>query len=181
MYPERWKDPEDRSRRDRLVVAMGEWVHSLAPWDTYATMTFARQYSVDGVAKRVGKFMAQKLPGVSYFAAEELNPDYGGNNPGAHAHVLMVDLQVKRKQVWAEWFKSHGNSRILPIVERQTSVLIVAENGYPCEPYAASVPDRGMTVADYCAKYVCKGGTWWHWGLTPWRKGAVAEELVLDA
>jgi hypothetical protein len=179
MYPSRWKDPVERSKRDALVVEMGNWVRSLATWEDYATLTFAKEYSVDGVAKRVEKFMASRLPGCSYFYAVEANPDFFGNNPGAHSHMLLNGLKVQRKQVWAEWFELYGINRILPIVGRRETVMVVAEDGVPCVPYPRDNYDGGMTVADYCAKYVCKNGAWWNVHLQPWLMNREPAALVL--
>jgi hypothetical protein len=151
---------------------MTAWVGSLAGWSDYATLTFAKVYSVDSAAKAYERFMRKRLPGVSYFYAVELNPDLAGNHPGSHVHALWADLGVKRRAVWAEWFKLHGINRILPIVPHgsQAGARLAELLGADLHPSANS---GQMTVAAYCAKYVCKRGAWWNVRLTPWRASAV--------
>ena len=179
MYPSRWKESGDRSIRDKQVVAMANWVQSMGPWDTYATFTFARECSVDRAWPKFARFMKAKLPGVSYFGAVEKNPDVMGTNPGSHVHALLGDLGVRRKQVWEEWFKLYGINRVLPIVERHQTVMCVAVNGQPCAPFPMPHHDAGMTVADYCSKYVCKDGAWWDVKVSPWRIRSEEKDLAL--
>jgi hypothetical protein len=186
MYPSRWKKPEDRSGRDRLVIEMGNWVNGLAPWKDYATLTFSKECSVFGASRKYERFMRSRLPGVSHFYAIEENPNYMGSNPGSHVHALWVDLGVKRKQVWQEWFKQYGIGRILPIEQRETLVPMRRRSytdgvaGEWSEPFLDKATDGGMTVADYCAKYVCKDGAWWNAIVQRGRSRAPGGALVLN-
>src|ERR1039457_825664 len=101
-----------------------------------------------------------------------------GTNPGSHVHALLGDLGVRRKPVWEEWFKLYGINRVLPIVERHQTVMCVAVNGQPCAPFPMPHHDAGMTVADYCSKYVCKDGAWWDVKVSPWRIRSEEKDLA---
>ena len=126
-------EPNLRLKAAQLHVEMGDWVHSLAPWQVIAHMTFAWEASVWSAQRCYEKFMKREMWGVSYFYALEQNP----GRDGYHVHALWVDCKNKsRRDVWRTWFERYGRNRIEPVNSRDD-------------------------VADYCAKYVTKEGAWW--------------------
>jgi len=127
-------EPQNRVRAARLNVEMGDWVHSLAPWQVDSHMTFSWEASIHSAQRCYEKFMWTELRGVSYFYALEQNPA----RDGYHAHALWCDcLNMSRRDIWQVWFKRYGRARIEPVNNRDD-------------------------VADYCAKYVTKEGSWWN-------------------
>jgi len=112
-------EPEARIRTAQVNIEMGDWVHSLAPWQVISHMTFAWEASIWSAQRCYEKFMRTEMRGVSYFYALEQNP----GRDGYHVHAL--------------WFHRYGRARIEPV----------------------NNPDD---VADYCAKYVTKEGSWWN-------------------
>ena len=183
MYSNRKGGIEHDNERDRLLTAMGDFVHGLAPWDTYGTFTFEKERSIEHGWKYFHRTMTRDFPGVSFFGAVERNPDTLGLNPGCHIHALLVDLPCKRSVMWADWKKRWGNSRILPIVPREHKVEVVtkaAGEEFWSDPHYIKISDEGITVADYCAKYVCKASAWWDFRLTSWRRPSTEQaNLVL--
>jgi hypothetical protein len=67
-------EPEMRLKAAQLNMEMGDWVHSLAPWQVISHLTFAREASFDSARRCYEKFMRTEMRGVSYFYALELNP-----------------------------------------------------------------------------------------------------------
>ena len=67
---------------------MGDWVHSLAPWQVISHMTFRWEASIWSAQRCYEKFMRTEMRGVSYFYALEQNP----GRDGFHAHALPVVL-----------------------------------------------------------------------------------------
>jgi hypothetical protein len=127
-------EPEDRLKLAASHIEMGDWVNMLAPWQVIAHMTFAWEASIWSAQRCYEKFMKRELWGVSYFYALEPNP----GRDGYHVHALWCDCQSKsRKEIWRTWFERYGRARIEPINSRDD-------------------------VADYCAKYVTKGDSWWN-------------------
>lgn len=127
-------EPDLRVKPAQLNVAMGDWVHSLAPWQVISHLTFAWEASAASAQRCYEKFMRSELRGVSYFYALEQNP----GRDGFHVHALWVDCKnLKRSEIWREWFHRYGRARIEPVNNRDD-------------------------VADYCAKYVTKEGAWWN-------------------
>jgi hypothetical protein len=56
----------------------------------------------------------------------------------AAVHALWCDCKSKsRRETWQKWFERYGRNRIEPVNNRDD-------------------------VADYCAKYVTKEGSWWN-------------------
>ena len=134
MNKARKLEPEDRLKVAALNVQMGDWVHSLAPWQVISHMTFSWEASIESAQRCYEKFMRTEMRGVSYFYALEQNP----NRDGFHVHALWCDcLNKSRREVWQSWFKRYGRARIEPINNRDD-------------------------VADYCAKYVSKERSWWN-------------------
>jgi len=126
-------EPNLRVKAAQLNVEMGDWVHSLTPWQVISHMTFAWEASVWSAQRCYEKFMRSELRGVSYFYALEQNP----GRDGFHVHALWVDCKnLKRSDIWRTWFARYGRARIEPVNKRDD-------------------------VADYCAKYVTKEGAWW--------------------
>jgi len=116
------------------IEELVEWLHSLAPWDTFATMTFAERVNLHAARLHWKHFMSDaRFDGTSYFAAFEPNP----GRPGWHIHALLCHLRVKRREMWQQWFSAFGRNRIEPV---------------NCK----------LDVLSYCAKYVtkCPDG-WW--------------------
>jgi hypothetical protein len=129
----RWIEPADRLKAAELRVAMGDWVHSLAPWQVISHMTFAWEASIWSAQRCYEKFMRTEMRGVSFFYALEQNP----GRDGFHVHALWVDcLNMRRTEVWDKWFHRYGRARIEPVNSRQD-------------------------VSDYVAKYVTKENAWW--------------------
>jgi hypothetical protein len=127
-------EPADRLRAAQLAVEMGDWVHSLTPWQVIAHMTFSWEASIDSAQRCYEKFMRTEMRGVSYFYALERNPERNGY----HVHALWCDcLNKSRREIWQTWFARYGRARIEPVNNRDD-------------------------VADYCAKYVTKEGSWWN-------------------
>jgi hypothetical protein len=119
---------------------MSVWVSSLAPWSVIAHHTFRWEASLWSARRCYERFMKKELPELGYFYALEHNP----SREGFHCHALWTDnvqehagVEVQRSQIWARWFKRYGRNKIEPV---------------------RSVAD----VADYCAKYVTKEGSWWN-------------------
>jgi hypothetical protein len=113
---------------------MGDWVHSLAPWQVISHLTFSWEASIWSAQRCYEKFMRNEMRGVSYFYALEENP----GRDGYHAHALWCDCKSKsRAMVWKNWFERYGRNRIEPVNSRDD-------------------------VSDYCAKYICKEGAWWN-------------------
>lgn len=104
------------------------WVRELADWKVMATLTFRWESSVWSAMRAYKKFMAKRLPGVSYYAVTERNP----SRDGYHLHALWADCKtVSRKDQWAAWFEKFGRARIEPVRD---------END----------------VSGYASKYLCK-------------------------
>jgi hypothetical protein len=152
MNQARYLEPVDRVKAAQLNVEMGDWVHSLAPWQVIAHLTFAWEASVWSASRCYEKFMRSELRGVSYFYALEQNPGRDGH----HVHALWVDCKnLKRSDIWREWFARYGRNRIEPV---------------------RSPGD----VADYCAKYVTKEGAWWNVKLLSHRHPEQARHFTLS-
>lgn len=113
-------------------MARADWVLSLAPWNVIAHLTFRWEVSLDGARRGYERFMKRALPQVSYFYAEERNPQ----RDGYHVHALWHG-NIFRREAWASWFERFGRARIEPIKSRADGV-------------------------DYCAKYVIKEEAWWN-------------------
>lgn len=130
-----------------------EWIHTLAPWEVMATFTFRWQSSLDSTRRIFEKFMARKLPQISYFYSVEGNPC----RDGFHVHSLWGDSRgVFRKDVWADWFQRYGRARIEPV---------------------RSVRDS----EDYASKYLCKPNAWWNVKLQWHRREALkGKETVIE-
>ena len=127
-------EPDLRMKAAQLNVEMGDWMHSLAPWQVISHMTFAWEASVWSAQRCYEKFMRKEMWGVSYFYALEQNP----GRDGFHVHALWCDCKNKsRRATWRAWFERYGRARIEPVNNRDD-------------------------VADYYAKYVTKEGAWWN-------------------
>jgi len=127
-------EPDLRFKAAQLNIEMGDWVHSLAPWQVIAHLTFSWEASIASAMRCYEKFMRTKMRGVSYFYALEQNP----GRDGYHVHALWCDCKSKSRQhTWRTWFERYGRNRIEPVNNQDD-------------------------VADYCAKYVCKEGAWWN-------------------
>lgn len=134
---------EGLSQRSLDKLQMADWVHSLAPWEVISHLTWRDRVDSRGDPRGIGlmsaaksyeKFMAKKLPQVSYFYAVEQNP----SREGHHVHALWADCKsVFRRDAWAAWFKDRGRARIEPV-------------------------RNAGDVEDYCSKYVTKAGAWWN-------------------
>jgi len=146
-------EPADRLKVAQLNVAMGDWVHSLAPWQAISHMTFSWEASIQSAQRCYEKFMRSELWGVSYFYALEQNP----SRDGFHVHALWCDcLNRSRRQIWQDWFDRYGRARIEPVNNRDD-------------------------VADYCAKYVTKENSWWNVKLMGSRHPSMADfKLTAD-
>jgi hypothetical protein len=130
-------EPDLRFKAAQLNVEMGDWVHSLAPWQVIAHLTFKWEASLDSARRCYEKFMRSDMRGVSYFYAIEPNPGRDGN----HVHALWCDCKnMRRTEIWDKWFHRYGRARIEPVNSRDD-------------------------VADYCAKYVTKENSWWNLNL----------------
>ena len=152
MNKARYLEPVDRVKAAQLNVEMGVWVHSLAPWQVISHLTFAWEASVWSASRCYEKFMRSELRGVSHFYALEQNP----GRDGYHVHALWVDCKnLKRSDIWREWFARYGRNRIEPV---------------------RSPGD----VADYCAKYVTKEGAWWNVKLLSHRHPEQATHFTLS-
>lgn len=121
--------------------AIAEWVHGLAPWQVFSTLTFEGEFTRDAAARAYERFMRKALPKVTYFYSIERNP----SREGHHVHAMWADAEtVPRKHVWKEWKNRHGRNRIEPVKSKDD-------------------------VSGYCAKYVTKEGAWWNFKLQPHR------------
>jgi len=149
----RYIEPADRVKAAELVVAMGDWVHSLAPWQVIVHLTFAWEASVWSAERCYLKFMKREMWGVSNFYALEENP----GRDGFHFHALWCDcLNKSRRDLWQKWFDRYGRNRIEPVNSRDD-------------------------VSDYCAKYVTKEGAWWGVKLVGQRHPAFKDfKLVIE-
>lgn len=151
MNSARKVEPDMRIQAAQLSIAMGDWVHSLAPWEVISHMTFAWEASLYSARRCYEKFMKRELWGVSYFYALEQNP----SRDGYHVHALWCDCKGRsRKLIWREWFGCYGRARIEPI---------------------NSLND----VSDYCAKYVTKETAWWDVKLFSHRRGQDSTDFKL--
>jgi len=90
----RYIEPADRVKAVELAVAMGDWVHSLAPWQVIAHMTFAWEASVWSAERCYLKFMKREMWGVSNFYVLEQNP----RRDGFHVHTLWCDCLNKSRR-----------------------------------------------------------------------------------
>jgi len=145
-------EPEMRLKVAQLHVEMGDWVHSLAPWQVISHLTFAWEASIWSGARCYEKFMRSELRGVSYFYALEQNP----GRDGYHVHALWVDCKnMRRSDIWRTWFGRYGRARIEPVNSRDD-------------------------VADYCAKYVTKENSWWNVKLLSHRHPQFATNFILS-
>jgi hypothetical protein len=145
-------EPEMRLKVAQLHVEMGDWVHSLAPWQVISHLTFRWEASIWSASRCYEKFMRTELRGVSYFYALEPNP----GRDGYHAHALWVDCKnLRRSDIWRTWFKRYGRNRIEPVNSRDD-------------------------VSDYCAKYVTKEGSWWNVKLLSHRHPQFATNFMLS-
>jgi hypothetical protein len=146
-------EPEMRLKAAQLNVEMGDWVHSLAPWQVISHLTFAWEASFDSGRRCYEKFMRTEMRGVSYFYALEQNP----GRDGCHAHALWCDCKnMRRTEIWDKWFHRYGRARIEPVNSRDD-------------------------VADYCAKYVAKENAWWNVKLLNQRHPANVDfKLVIE-
>jgi len=70
-------DAQMRFQATRLSIEMGDWVHSLAPWQVISHMTFAWEASVWSAQRCYEKFMKRELWGVSYFHLRSREPGVG--------------------------------------------------------------------------------------------------------
>jgi hypothetical protein len=149
---------EDRTANEALLVETALWLHKLAPWEDFATLTFVAQYSVEAATKAYLRFMGDQLPHVSHFYAIEPNPSRDGH----HVHAIWTDPVVKRKQCWSEWFTKYGRARIEPIgwrVGRGNCVMSDAEGWIRGRGLGSG--DALLNVADYVSKYLIKDRSWW--------------------
>lgn len=126
--------PDATVKEQLQTLELAEWVHGLAPWEVFSTLTFRWEASQDSARRCYEKYMRKNLPWVSYFYSIEANPSRDGN----HVHALWADTQnASRRDAWGKWFKANGRARIEPV--------------------------RGKgDVAGYCAKYCTKHGVWWN-------------------
>jgi hypothetical protein len=148
----RYVVPADRLKAAEMCVAMGDWVHSLAPWQVISHLTFAWEASIWSAQRCYEKFMRIEMRGVSYFYALEENP----GRDGFHVHALWCDCKnIRRTEIWEKWFHRYGRARIEPVNSRDD-------------------------VADYCAKYVTKEGSWWNVKLLSHRHPSFKEFKLKD-
>jgi hypothetical protein len=127
-------EPHARLKAAQMNMAVGDWVHGIAPWQVISHLTFKWEASMPSAMRCYEKFMRTEMWGVSYFYALEENP---GRN-GFHVHALWCDCKSKsRRSIWQKWFDRYGRGRIEPVNNRDD-------------------------VADYCAKYVTKENSWWN-------------------
>lgn len=160
MRSTEYREPEEWTQREKIVGAMAVFVQGLVPkWEDYGTFTFAAPYSQNAAVKAWERFMRTRLPGVRYFYAIEDNP----SRQGTHVHALTRGLGIiRRKDVWKEWFELYGRNRITPILSRLIPVRTTSD-GY--EWRTDLIPDDGITVPAYVAKYVVKEGAWWNFSV----------------
>ena len=59
-------EPDLRFKSAQLNIEMGDWVHSLAPWQVISHLTFAWQASIWSARRCYEKFMRTEMRGVSY-------------------------------------------------------------------------------------------------------------------
>jgi len=110
------------------------WIQGLANWEVMSTGTFRWHASGESARRIFEKWMARKLPQVSYYYAVERNP----SRDGYHVHSLWSDCRgVFRKDAWCDWFGRYGRARIEPV-------------------------RRVEDVSDYASKYLCKEDGWWN-------------------
>ena len=67
MNSARYVEPDLQLKAAQMQVAMGDWGHSLAPWQVISHLTFAWEVSIWSAARCYEKFMRTELRGVSYF------------------------------------------------------------------------------------------------------------------
>jgi hypothetical protein len=145
-------EPEMRLKAAQLHVEMGDWMHSLAPWQVISHLTLRWEASIWSAARCYEKFMRTELRGVSHFCALEANP----GRDGFHPHAVWCDcLSESRRHLWRKWFEQYGRNRIEPVNSRDD-------------------------VSDYCAKYVTKAGAWWNVKLVGHRHPEFAEGFKLS-
>ena len=104
-------EPEERVKAAQLAVEMGDWVHSLAPWQVIVHMTFAWEASVWSAQRCYRKVHETEMWGVSYFYALEQNP----GRDGFHVHALWCDCKNKSRRSFGKSgltvTAGHGSSR----------------------------------------------------------------------
>ena len=139
-------EPDLRLKAAQLHIEMGDWVHSLAPWQVIAHLTFKWEASIWSAQRCYEGFMRSRVRGVSNFYALEENP----GRDGYHVHAIWVDcLNLVRSAVWGDWFNQYGRGRIEPVGDL-------------------------TDVCDYVAKYVTKERAWWGVNMISGRHPAVA-------
>src|ERR1039457_30329 len=105
-------EPEMRLKAAQLNIEMGDWVHSLTPWQVISHMTFSWEASIESAQRCYEKFMRTEMRGVSYFYALEQNPA----RDGYHVHALWCDcLNRSCGEVWQFWLGRWGGARMEPI------------------------------------------------------------------
>jgi hypothetical protein len=152
---------ENRTANEQLLIETAVWIHGLAPWRDFATLTFVAAYGVEAARKGYERFMNAQLPTVSHFYAIEPNPSRDGH----HVHAIWTDPIVKRKTCWSEWFTKYGRARIEPIgwrVQKDRGGYLYDSDGLVRgRSLGADTSDSLLNVADYVAKYLIKDRSWW--------------------
>lgn len=133
-----------------------EWIKNLARWNTVLHMTFKwevsddsarRQFKrwlgangLDGWAIKRGGMVVGRQVGFPCIACNEENPSRDGH----HIHAMMyLSPNVRRVDLWADWFDHKGRNRIEPI------------------DFSRSGGGGYAAVAGYCTKYLFKNQTFW--------------------
>lgn len=57
-------EPDLRLKAAEFNIAMGDWVHSLAPWQVISHLTFAWEASFDSARRCYEKFMRTEMPTI---------------------------------------------------------------------------------------------------------------------
>lgn len=150
-----------RNDRSIEVEPIAQWAGNLAPWQEFATLTWrprdyfkagrlcaTRGISQDAAARQFERFMEKEFRLCNYFYAIERNPSVDGH----HVHAMLcAPVRMHRGEMWELWFGEKGRARIEPIRNQDD-------------------------VTAYCAKYVCKQGSWWNFKLADSQLWRAAKE-----
>lgn len=128
---------------------MGTWLGELAPWDVFATWTFARPVTVNGAMYQARRHLAvlekrAELPLYGFVAAER--GDRGGL---IHLHALLGNVGV---------LKPYCGDRLRPGEWGKPCCMV---HSWPCGIARVLPYDPQLGAKHYVSKYVVKSLAEW--------------------
>ena len=132
------------SRSDTLKEIMGSWLHRLAPWDAFATGTWSRPVSLDGVLYGVRRYLRlvegrARVPIFAFVAVER--GDTGGL---LHVHALIGNVAH---------LKPFCGQRLLA---GQRGLACCLVHAWPWGYARVFSYDPSLGASHYLAKYITK-------------------------